>query len=249
MTLGRADASRLAARLLALLDLTNLDEGATPARIGELCSRASAALRPAAVCIYPEHIVSARMALAGTGVRIATVVNFPDGGADAVRAERETRRALAAGADEIDLVLPWRAFLRGDVEAARSVVEATRQACAGTHVLKLILETGELASDAKIRAAAQLGIDAGVDFLKTSTGKVAVNATPMAAAAMLDVIAANAGCCGFKAAGGIRSIDDARIYLDLARARLGDGWITPERFRIGASSLFDALLPLLEGCA
>ncbi|CAG0965533.1 partial Deoxyribose-phosphate aldolase, partial [Gammaproteobacteria bacterium] len=117
-------------------------------------------------------------------------------------------------------------------------------ACGSTHCLKLILETGQLTS-AQIRAASELGIAAGVDFLKTSTGKVAVNATVEAGAIMLDVIAAHGGRCGFKAAGGIRSLADAALYLDLARARLGDGWITPAHFRIGASALYDALLPLL----
>ncbi|MBS0556974.1 MAG: deoxyribose-phosphate aldolase [Proteobacteria bacterium] len=236
----------LAVCLLPLLDLTSLNDDDTNARIDALCLRARAcAIRPAAVCVHPAHVATARRALVGTPVKIASVVNFPDGGTDAARAALETRQAIAAGADEIDMVLPWAAFIAGDVARARAVVDAVRTACGTRHTLKLILETGELATPECIRAAAQLGIDAGVDFLKTSTGKVAVNATPQAAAIMLDVIAANRGRCGFKAAGGIRSLDAAVEYLDLARARLGDEWITPEQFRIGASALFDQLAALV----
>lgn len=235
----------LAACLLPLLDLTSLNDDDTNARIQALCVRArECAIQPAAVCIYPAHIATARSALAGTGVKIASVVNFPDGGSDVARVMREIETVIAAGADEIDAVLPWAAFVRGEVATARTVVDAARKAC-GTRVLKLILETGALGAPGRIRDAAQLGIDAGVDFLKTSTGKAAVNATPEAAAIMLDVIAANRGRCGFKAAGGIRSLDAAIEYLDLARARLGDEWIAPEQFRIGASALFDELAALV----
>lgn len=232
----------LAARLLPLLDLTSLGEDDSPARIQALCASAKSSVLPAAVCVYPEHVTTARLALAGTPVRIATVVNFPDGGSDPARVERETRRAIAAGADEIDLVLPWAALRRGDLDAARAVVVAARRACGSAHCLKLILETGELATPANIRVACELGIEAGVDFLKTSTGKVAVNATLEAARIMLEVIAAQGGRCGFKAAGGVRSIADAAGYLDLARARLGDDWIIPAHFRIGASSLHAELV-------
>ncbi len=239
----------LAARLLPLLDLTSLGEDDTPGKIEALIARARSGGLPAAVCVYPEHITTAQRARAGLAVKIATVVNFPDGGSDAGRAERETRRAIAAGADEIDLVLPWAALSRGDIAAARAVVDAARHACGHAHALKLILETGQLATPARIRAAAELGIEAGVDFLKTSTGKVVVNATPTAAAVMLDVIAAHGGRCGFKAAGGIRRSADAVVYLQLARERLGDDWITPAHFRIGASALYDELATLLAAPA
>lgn len=237
-----------AARVLGLLDLTSLGEDDTPARIRSLCGAARGAHGlPAAVCIYPEHITTAREALAGTAVKVATVVNFPEGADDPQRIARETRRAIAAGADEIDMVLPWRALQAGDVARARAGVEACRAACGPGIALKLILETGELGKPELIRQACELGLDAGVDFLKTSTGKVSVNATPEAAAVMLDAIAARGGRCGFKAAGGIRTLADARIYLALAQARLGADWVDPARFRIGASALFDALLAELDG--
>lgn len=239
------DSRRMAAHVLTLLDLTSLGEDDSPQQIQDLCNRAQQHGSMAAVCVYPEHITSARHALARTTVKIATVVNFPDGGNNPLRVWRETRRALAAGADEIDLVLPWAAFCRGEIDQVKAVLAATREACGDDHPIKLILETGELASSERIRAAAELGVAAGMDFLKTSTGKVPINATPEAAAIMLDVIAAHGGHCGFKAAGGIRTLDDAKVYLALARGRLGNDWITPEHFRIGASSLYDDLIARL----
>ena len=239
--------SELAARLLPLLDLTSLGEDDTPARIEALC--ASARTRhglPAALCVYPEHVSTVRRAMHGTPAKVATVVNFPDGGSDAARAARETRRALAAGADEIDLVLPYDALRRGERARAEAVVRACREAC-GSASLKLILETGELQSPELIEQACAIGLSAGVDFLKTSTGKVPVNATAAASALMLDAIAEDGGRCGFKAAGGIRTLADATIYLDLAEARLGADWIDPAHFRIGASALFAEITAALAG--
>lgn len=246
MSITTSPGRDLAARLLPLLDLTSLGEDDTPARIEALCASARTPFGlPAALCVYPEHVTTVRRALAGSTARVATVVNFPDGGDDRDRALRETRRALAAGADEIDLVLPYRALQRGETALAEAVVAACREACGPGVTLKLILETGVLGTPGLIRQACAIGLAAGVDFLKTSTGKVPVNATADAAALMLDAIAADGGRCGFKAAGGIRTLAEAAVYLDLAQARLGAGWITPERFRIGASSLFAELTAAL----
>ena len=240
----------LAARLLSLLDLTSLGEHDTPAQIEALCASARAApVLPAALCVYPENITTARRCLQGITVKVATVVNFPDGGSDPLRVERETRRALAAGADEVDLVLPWRAVLRDEAASAVAVVRACRAVCGDGVVLKLILETGELGTPERIRQACVIGLEAGVDFLKTSTGKVSVNATPAAAAVMLDAIAAAGGRCGFKAAGGIRTLADATTYLELAEARLGSGWSDPVHFRLGASALFAALTATLSAAS
>lgn len=241
MSIDNPSPRSVAMRLLSLLDLTSLGENDTPTQIEALCTSAMAApCLPAAVCIYPEHVTTARRCLRGTTVKVATVVNFPDGAGDPVRVERETRRALAAGADEIDLVLPYRCLLDGDVECAHTVVRSCRAACTEGVVLKLILETGVLATPERIRAACAIGIGEGVDFLKTSTGKVPVNATHEAAAVMLDAIAASGGC-GFKAAGGIRTLADATTYLQLAEARMGAGWSDPAHFRLGASALFGEL--------
>lgn len=236
-----------ATRVLSLLDLTSLGEADAPVRIRTLCAAAMGRHgSPAAVCIYPEHITTARQALGGSGVKVATVINFPEGGDDPARVERETRRAIAAGADEIDMVLAWRTLKAGDVATARAGVEACRAVCGPDVALKLILETGELATPELIRQASEIGLDAGVDFLKTSTGKVPVNATLEAAEIMLSAIAERDGQCGFKAAGGIRTLGDAQAYIALAEQKLGAGWATPARFRIGASALFDAIVAELE---
>lgn len=237
----------LALRLLALLDLTSLGEDDSPARIEQLCASARTPHGwPAAICVYPEHVTTVRRQMQGTPVRVATVVNFPDGGCDPARVGFETRRAIAAGADEIDMVFPYQAFLRGELELAGHVIEACRNVCQGGVTCKLILETGVLVTQELIRRASFLGIEAGVDFLKTSTGKAAVHATPAAAGWMLDAIAESGGGCGLKVAGGIRTLADAASYLELAQSRMGAGWIEPARFRIGASSLFGELIAALE---
>lgn len=240
----------LAAHLLSLLDLTSLGENDTPAQIEALCRSATAtAILPAAVCVYPEHVTTARRCLSDRAVKVATVVNFPDGGADPLRVERETRRALGAGADEIDLVLPYRALLEGNAATARTVVRSCRAVCTDGVRLKLILETGVLGTPELIRTACAIGLEEGVDFLKTSTGKVSVNATPAAATIMLDAIAAAGGRCGFKAAGGIRTLADAATYLDLAEVRLGAHWVDSTHFRIGASALFGELSAIVSAVA
>ena len=233
----------IAARILAALDLTSLGEDDTPESIVELCTAAAGGGHPAAVCVYPEHVTTARRALeaAGAGdVAIATVVNFPDGGSDVSRVLRETRRALAAGADEIDVVFPWRAHLDGDREGGALMLRECRAVC-GKRILKAILETGELGDPLLVRELSLAAIGAGADFLKTSTGKTKVSATPGAARTVLECIRESGGRTGFKAAGGVRTLADASRYLALADEILGVGWATPARFRIGASVLLSEL--------
>ena len=238
----------LALRLLPLLDLTRLGDADTPRQVEALCAAALAGdPAPAAVCIYPEHVTTARHALGEAAIRVATVVNFPEAEGSPLRIQREARRAIAAGADEIDMVFDYQSFLRGEVGRARDGVVACRDACGSDITLKLILETGVLDDAALIRRASEIGIEAGVDFLKTSTGKAAVNATLSAAAAMLDAIEASGGDCGIKISGGLRTLDDAAPYLALVDARMGTDWATANHFRIGASALFTALLDALLG--
>jgi deoxyribose-phosphate aldolase len=242
------DAKAVARRALGLLDLTDLSETCTPAAIDRLCARA---VTPhgavAAVCLYPRFVAQARRLLSGTGVKIATVVNFPSGGEDTLAVIEETRQAVADGADEIDHVLAYRAFLEGRPGFAETQVIRVKEAC-GPAKLKVILETGEISDPAKIRAAAELALGAGADFLKTSTGKVKVNASLEAARIMLEVIAASGRRdVGFKPAGGIKSVEDAAAYLGLADAIMGSGWARPSTFRFGASSLLDSLIAALEG--
>lgn len=236
-------------RLLACLDLTRLGDADTPADIAALCDLAARLpVAPAALCVHPEMITSARDGLLRrglAGVAIATVVNFPDGAADPARCRREIQRARGAGAQEIDAVLPWRALLDDDPDAVVACLMAVREA-SGPLPLKVILESGELGSAARIREASLLAIHAGADFIKTSTGKARVHATPEAAEVMLQAIADTGGRCGFKAAGGIRTPEEAAQYVAIAARLLGPLWVTPTRFRIGASSLAEAVLSQLS---
>lgn len=234
-------------RLLALLDLTRLEDDTDDAPVRALCAKALVSpVPPAAVCVYPQFIETARAVL-GDAVKVATVANFPDGAADARIAALECEQALEAGADEIDVVFPWRALLAGDEGAGADLVAACRDA-AGRHTLKVILESGMLADPHRIRRASEICVRAGVDFLKTSTGKAAVGATPEAARVILQTIRATGRPVGFKVSGGVRAVADALGYVELAEEIFGAEWIRPERFRIGASGLMDALLAALDGC-
>ncbi|MGU3667651.1 deoxyribose-phosphate aldolase [Methylobacterium sp. A49B] len=235
-----AEAGAVARRALPLLDLTDLGETCTETKIDALCRDAKRGA-VAAICVWPRFVEQGARALAGTGIRVATVINFPAGGEDCARATDDTAEALRDGADEIDLVLPYRALLRGDGAFARDMVEAVRDTC-GAATLKVILETGELGDPGRIREASRLALEAGADFLKTSTGKSPVSATPEAAEAMLAEIRASGRPAGLKVSGGLRSVADAGIYLDLADRIMGPGWVGPRTFRLGASSLFETLI-------
>lgn len=240
-----------ASRALAMMDLTSLNDDDDEGAIRALCRRTDTPYgAPAAVCLYPAFIDAADRELTAMGirdrVRIATVTNFPDGSVNVERACRETRAAVAAGADEVDVVFPYKALIGGDAESGRALVAACRDACRD-RLLKVILETGELEDPALIRQAADIALECGADFLKTSTGKVAVNATLEAADILLSAIRDSGRDVGFKAAGGIRSTEDAKAYLDLAAGIMGEAWLTPAHFRFGASGLLDALLATLSG--
>lgn len=241
-----ADAA-VAARALACLDLTNLEATCDAAAIEALCLRALTPHGPvAAVCVWPAFVAQAKAALAETPVQVATVVNFPAGTAPVAEVEAETRAALADGADEIDLVVPYRALVDGHPAAVREMVAAIKGVC-GPTTLKAILETGELTDPDLIRAAAEAALDGGADFLKTSTGKVKVNATPESARLLLEAIRASGRDAGLKPAGGVRTTADAGAYLGLCDDLMGPGWATPQHFRIGASGVLSALLATLDG--
>ena len=238
----------LARRALACLDLTSLNDADDAAAISALCARAAGpAGAPAALCVWPRFVALAR-AQAPAGVRVAAVANFPAGGQDAAAAVADAQAIIAAGGDEVDLVLPWRALQAGNAAGAAAVVHAVRAACAG-HTLKLIIESGDLADPGLVHQASLIGLDAGVDFLKTSTGKTATGATPEAARVMLQAIAAHprgAGA-GFKASGGIRRVADAAVYIALVREILGADAVGPQRLRFGASGLLGDIEAVLAG--
>lgn len=239
--------AELALRALRLLDLTDLSERATETGALVLCARAVAAPGPvAAVCLWPQFVKTARRALRAQPVRIATVINFPAGGSNCSLIESDLSEALADGADEIDLVLPWRAFLAGDVASASEMVAEAKARC-GNKTLKVILETGEYPDQGAVRGASELAIAAGADFIKTSTGKTAISATLDAARTMLEAIKASGRPVGLKPSGGLRTLADAQSYLDLADAVMGAGWATPQTFRFGASGLYGVLADIIAG--
>jgi deoxyribose-phosphate aldolase len=244
-----SDRVNVARRALVCLDLTDLADDADAAAVAELCRRAQTPEGfVAAVCVWPRFVPQAKGLLARTGIKVATVVNFPAGEDEVETVKIEAREALGDGADEIDLVTPWRAVQAGNPAAVAATVREIKDVC-GEVPLKAILETGELADSALIAVAAEAAIEGGADFLKTSTGKTATGATPAAAEVMLETIARRSRTVGFKASGGVRSVEEAGVYLALADRIMGPGWAGPQHFRIGASGLLDALLARLAGDA
>jgi deoxyribose-phosphate aldolase len=226
---------------ISLVDLTNLSDDCSAADVTALCDRARRHAT-AAVCIWPDFVAQSVAELAGSAVRVATVVNFPTGDERAHAVGVVTQRALDDGAHEIDVVLPYRAFAGGDVDRAEHMLRHVRAITEGRASMKVILETGELGDLDTVRRAARLAIACGADFVKTSTGKSPVSATLEAAEVMLDEIAKASRPVGIKPAGGIGSADDAGRYIDAAERVMGAGWVTPATFRFGASGLLDALL-------
>lgn len=239
----------VAAKALSLLDLTDLSDTCDAAAIEKLCAQANTPFGPtAAICIWPRFVAQARALLGpDSPIRIATVVNFPSGDLPVDTVVSETEQAIADGADEIDLVIPYRALMAGNEDAVREMIRAVRTACKPPVVLKTILETGELKDRDLIRNASHLAISSGADFIKTSTGKVAVNATLGAADIMLNAIRESGRNVGFKPAGGVRTVSDATLYLDLAATIHGPDWAAPSTFRFGASGLLGDIIAVLEG--
>ncbi len=242
-----------ARRALASLDYTSLNDDDDDWRIEAFCRAAVSPAGPvAAVCVDPRFVRLARRLLERTGVRVATVVNFPRGDGTPRTVRDEIRNALADGADEIDAVFPYRAFLAGDRVAGPALVVAAKAECGAGVPLKVILETGEFPTAELLAEAARLAVSEGADFLKTSTGKSRFGATPEAAAILLEAILAirygslrGSRSVGLKVSGGVQTTAQAAQYLALAEAAMGPGWTTPDTFRIGASRLMDDLLAVL----
>ncbi len=232
--------------LLRLLDLTSLNDDDTEYKIDELCHKARTPYgNVAAVCIWPRFVTHAKRLLHGSDIKVATVVNFPQGEYNLNKLKKEIYQALDAGANEIDAVFPYHEFLNKNYADCEKFVQSARELCEGK-TLKIILETGEIGNALKISNATKLCIDCGADFIKTSTGKTPISATPEAANAILETIAADTRNVGFKASGGIRTVEDAKKYLVLAVDIMGYKWITPANMRIGASSLLDNLIATIK---
>ena len=231
--------SSVAARLLPLVDLTSLTGDETDADIEALIDRG---MRQgiAAVCVLPKAVPCARRSLGTDPVRLASVVNFPDGGSDIARAIEETQGIIADGADEIDVVAPLDAIMEGDVELVSDMVDAVKEVADG-RLVKVILETGRLQDPARITAAARCAVMAGAGMLKTSTGKTPIGARLEDAAVLLAVLEEADGRVGLKLSGGVRSVKDAAGYLHLIDHFMTSGWVSPRTVRFGASSLLDDL--------
>jgi len=236
-----------------MVDLTTLEGADTPGKVRGLCAKA---VRPdpsdpavpsvAAVCVYPDLASLARAELVGSGVAVASVATaFPSGRASLSVKLADVAEAVNAGADEIDMVIDRGAFLAGRYGQVYEEIRAVREACGSAH-LKVILETGELATLDNVSRASWLAMLAGADFIKTSTGKVTPAATPPVALVMLaavrDYEQAAGRRVGVKVAGGVRTAKDAIRYLVLVNETAGPAWLTPALFRIGASSLLNDLL-------
>jgi deoxyribose-phosphate aldolase len=238
---------------IRMVDLTTLEGQDTPGKVRTLCAKA---MRPdptdpttppvAAVCLYPDLVSLAAELLRGSGVHVASVATaFPSGRASLPVKIADTEYAVAAGADEIDMVIDRGAFLAGRYLEVHDEIVAVKAACGDAH-LKVILENGELATYDNIRRASWLAMLAGADFIKTSTGKVSPAATRPGTLVMLeaarDFRTATGRQVGVKAAGGIRTSKDAIGYLVLVNETVGDDWLDPDWFRFGASSLLNDLL-------
>jgi len=238
---------------IRMMDLTTLEGADTPGKVAALCGKA---IRPdptdhsvpsvAAVCLYPSLIAQAVQHLRGTTVKVASVATaFPSGQTFTTVKVTETREAVAAGADEIDMVIDRGAFLSGGYQKVYDEIVRIKEACGSAH-LKVILETGELGSYDNVRRASILAMAAGADFIKTSTGKIQPAATPAVTLVMMEAVRdfhrETGRSVGLKAAGGIRTAKQAVQYLVLLYETLGPDWMTPNRFRLGASSLLNDVL-------
>ncbi len=243
---------------ISMIDLTTLEGADTPGKVRSLCAKAlvpdpsdPATPRPAAVCVYGDRVEIARAALGDSGIHVAAVATaFPSGRASMPVKLADTRDAVAAGADEIDMVIDRAAFLAGRMRQVFDEIAAVRQACQrpdGTAAhLKVILETGELVTDDNVRRASWLAMLAGADFIKTSTGKIQPAATLPVTLLMLEAVRdwreLTGELIGVKPAGGIRTTKDAMKYLVVVHEVAGDDWLDPSFFRFGASGLLGDLL-------
>lgn len=240
-------AQQAAQTSLSCMDLTSLNNNDTEQTIIDLCQQAHGQSGSvAAICVFPQFIATAKAHLA-PNIKIATVTNFPDGSSDIARAVTETQQAVLAGADEVDVVMPYKALIAGDEDVAAQLISACKKACGESAKLKVIIESGELQTDVLIAKASEIAITAGADFIKTSTGKVTVNATLRAAEIMLKQIKLSGKAVGFKAAGGVRTVSEATQYIELVHTIMGESWLTPENFRFGASGLLNDVLAVLNG--
>lgn len=246
------DRKELLTKLFNSIDYTTLESTDNEQKIVDFCAKAKSfptlveGLKVPAICIYSPFIAQAKQLLSGSGIRIATVACcFPSGQMPIDVKIKEVEYCVEQGADEVDMVISRGTMLKGDYETVGKEVAAVKKACNG-RTLKVILETGDLATIENIRKASIIAIENGADFIKTSTGKSSESATPRAAIIMIDTIKEyyemTGKKIGFKPAGGMKTIDDAIIYLMLEENILGKEWIQPMLFRLGTSRLADKII-------
>lgn len=243
---------------LSMMDLTTLEGQDTPGKVRQLCYKGRhlhdaypGLPHVAAICVYPSMVRVAKAALAGSGIKVASVATaFPSGQASRKVKLADTRNAVAEGADEVDMVISRGEFLRGETNFVFDEIAAVKDACGEAH-LKVILETGELSTLDNVRRASVLAMHAGADFIKTSTGKIQPAATMPVTLVMLQAIRDHymetGRVVGMKPAGGISSSKLAVHYLVMLHETLGQAWMTPDRFRFGASRLAnDVLMQIIK---
>ncbi|MFD2207434.1 deoxyribose-phosphate aldolase [Kiloniella antarctica] len=231
---------------LSLLDLTSLSVDDSDASIQRLCSKAITPYTAvAAVCVFPPFIKVCKEALKDKGVRFAAVANFPSGSEGLEAAIAQTKTIVELGGTEVDVVVPYQAWIAGDKTSAPELVRACKDACGDKVSLKVILESGAFEDLTSLYELSIAAINAGADFIKTSTGKTDVSATLETAETMLKAIKGSGKPCGFKASGGIRTHAQAVEYMDLAADIMGTDWVNSKTFRFGASGLLDDLLNVL----
>ena len=249
-----AEWSKAMQLIFSCIDLTTLEATDNPNRIAAFCEKAlsyqKADVSVAALCIYSPFLKQAKALINTSGLQLATVAcAFPTGQMPLDLKLKEVEFAVAQGADEVDMVISRGTFLQGDFDTVFEEIKAVKNACGKAH-LKVILETGELETLDNIRKACEIALNAGADFLKTSTGKVSPAATPLAAVVMLDSIAEyfekTGKKVGFKPAGGIADPETAYIYYLLVKDILGEDWLNNKLFRIGASRLADKVFELIK---
>ena len=252
---SKMQALRLA---LSMIDLTTLEGKDSPGKVKQLCYKAAHLHdqfpnlpKVAAVCVYPNMVKEAKNALAGSLIKIASVAtSFPSGMSTLKSKIQEVNQVVKDGADEVDMVISRGRFLQGDYSYVFDEIAQAKEACGQAH-LKVILEAGELVTLENVCNASELAMEAGADFIKTSTGKITPAATPQVVLVMLEAIRdfyiKTGKTVGMKPAGGISTAKHAIQYLVMVRETLGQGWMTPDKFRFGASSLAnDVLMQIIK---
>ena len=230
--------------LLQFIDLTSLNKSDTVENIAALCKKAIFQnYHVAAVCVYPEFVTTAKKMLINSEVKIATVANFPAGTQALKDVLSSIENAILQGVDELDVVFPYENYLMGQKNQSYDFIRACKNHIPKTKILKIIIEAGVLKKSNIISEVTRELCEMGVDFIKTSTGKSAIGATIDAAEIILNTIKQSPNQVGLKVSGGIRTVSEMQKYINLIENIMGRDWLTPSKFRVGASQLVDEILP------